>query len=296
VRTSPTEGFLRGMSRVLLLLCFVAFVAAPAMADRRRTPKGWTKEGKVEGLLGDDWYSTKTRYCLAYVSGSDLDYVMPIVDGLDASYDVNAGFMGFRAQGPLEFYFFPMTEPGHIQPKFRSRLGRMTKFAGLALSGTKICLVNLGSQKNATPYTPWEIEATARHEMNHLFAFQKVRTNGWSWFLEAIAENIEQTVLPPNAQMGIKEYKNFLKGYHSQDASWAALTSERNNDGVDSYRQFGDILSSIISFLREKYGKDAVAKILNAAPGNSPDEALKQALKKDSSELEKEWKSFYGIR
>jgi len=291
-------GFRLDRSRTfcLLLILLLAGLMGPTLADRRRPPKGWTKVGQVEGLLGTDWYTSKTRTCLAYASGEDLEYVAPVVAGLDTSYEVNANFMGFRAQGPLEFYFFPMTEPAHTHPKFRSRVGNMSKFAGLALSGTKICLVNLGSQKNATPFTTWEIEATSRHEMNHLFAFQKIRTGGWSWFLEAIAENIEQTVLPPSSQMGVNEYKRLLKGYRSEDASWAALTAERNNNSVDSYRQFGEILSSIISFLSEKYGRDAVAKILRAAPGKSPDEAMKQVFNKDASQLEAEWKSFYGIR
>ena len=281
---------------LLLLLSLLAVLALPAMADRRRTPPGWTKLGAVDGLLGDDWYSKKTRTCLAYVTGPDLDYVVPIVDGLDQSYEVNARFMGFRAGGPLEFYFFPMTDPGHTHPKFASRLRGYTKFAGLALSGTTVCLVNLGSQKDARPYTPWEVESTARHEMNHLFAFQKIQQGGWSWFLEAIAENIEQTVLPASARMGVNEYKTYLNGYQSQDASWAALTAERNNDSVDSYRDFGKLLSSVISFLTAKYGDDAVAKILRAAPGNTVDQALKQALGKNAQELEKEWKQFYGIR
>ncbi|MFA5508775.1 MAG: hypothetical protein WC314_06205 [Vulcanimicrobiota bacterium] len=281
---------------VLTLLLLFIVIATPALADRRRTPAGWTKLGKVEGLLGEDWYSKKTRTSLAYVTGDDLDYVIPIVDGLDQSYEVNARFMGFRAGVPLEFYFFPMTQPGHTHPKFASRLRGYTKFAGLALSGTTTCLVNLGSQKDARPFTPWEVEATARHEMNHLFAFQKIHQGGWSWFLEAIAENIEQTVLPTNARMGVKEYKAYLNGYQSKDTSWAALTAERNNDSVDSYRDFGKLLSSVISFLTARYGDDAVAKILKAAPGNSVDEALQASLGKNVKQLEKEWKEFYGIR
>lgn len=284
------------MRQLLCLLLLIGFVSAPSLADRRRTPPGWTKLGKVEGLLGDDWYSKKTRTCLAYVAGEDLDYVIPIVDGLDNSYEANAAFMGFRAGGPLEFYFFPMTQPGHTHPKFATRLRGYTKFAGLALSGTTTCLVNLGSQKNATPYTPWEVEATARHEMNHLFAFQRIHQPGWSWFLEAIAENIEQTVLPPSARMDVAGYKAYLNGYESKDASWAALTAERNNDSVDSYRDFGQLLSSVISFMTAKYGRDSVAKVLRAAPGKTVDEALKEVFNKDAQALEKEWKQFYGIR
>lgn len=281
------------LSPALLLLLLLSGLA---LADRRDVPKGWTKVGSVEGLLGDDWYTCKTRYTLSYASGVDLEYVQPVVKGLDASYEANAAFMGFRASGPLEFYFFPMAEPAHTHPRWKSRLGNASKFAGLALSGTNVCLVNLGSQKNATPYTTWEVEATSRHEMNHLFAFQRIQTNGWSWFLEAIAENIEQTVLPPQSQMGVKEYRAFLSGYTSKDASWASLTAERNNDNVDSYRQFGEILSSIVSFLRETYGSDAVAKIMKAAPGKSPDEAMQAVFGKDTRALEAEWKKFYGIR
>ncbi|HIB64421.1 MAG TPA: hypothetical protein EYO33_04735 [Phycisphaerales bacterium] len=271
-------------------------LTSTALADRRRPPEGWTKVGKVDGLLGDDWYTKKTRYCLAYVSGDDLDYVIPVVDGLDSSYDVNARFVGFRAAGPLEFYFFPMTDPAHTHPKFRSRIGNASKFAGLALSGTKMCLVNLGSQQHARPYPTWEVEGTSRHEMNHLFAFQRIYGGEWSWFLEAIAENIEQTVLPAGSRMGVNEYRQYLKGYRSKDASWAALTAERNNNDVDSYRDFGDLLSSIVSFMTAKYGNDAVAKVLKAAPGKSVDEALKEVFNKDAKQLEAEWKTFYGIR
>lgn len=277
-------------------LLFLAVLTGPLLADRRKTPSGWTKLGSVQGLLGDDWYTTKTNYCLVYATGEDLDYIIPIVNGLDDSYEANARFMGFRARGPLEFYFFPMRDPAHTHPKFASRLGPSSKFAGLALSGTKICLVNLGSQKQARPFRPWEVESTSRHEMNHLFAFQKIRSGGWSWFLEAIAENIEQTVLPPQSQMGVNEYRQYLRGYRSQDASWAALTAERNNDSVDSYREFGKLLSSVVSFMRAKYGEDSVAKVLQAAPGNSVDQALKQVFDKDAKQLEAEWKEFYGIR
>lgn len=287
---SPVGSFL--LQAILCLL----ILTASASADRRDVPKGWTKVGAVEGLIGNDWYTAKTRYTLSYATGDDLDYVQPVVKGLDTSYEVNATFMGFRASGPLEFYFFPMTEPAHTHPRWRSRIGNASKFAGLALSGTNICLVNLGSQKNATPYTTWEVEATSRHEMNHLFAFQRVQSGGWSWFLEAIAENIEQTVLPPQSQMGVKEYREFLRGYTSKDASWAALTAERNNDNVDSYRQFGEILSSIISFLGDQYGRDAVAKIMKAAPGKSPDQAMQEVFGKDTRQLEAEWKKFYGVR
>jgi hypothetical protein len=290
------SAFKAPLAKVLTILVLLSVVTAPVWAQRRKTPKGWTQEGTVQGLLGDDWYSTQTRHTKVYATGQDLDYVIPIVNGLDDSYEANARFMGFRAAGPLEFYFFPMTDPAHTHPKFQSRLGRASKFAGLALSGTKICLVNLGSQKNARPFTPWEVEATARHEMNHLFAFQKIYSGGWSWFLEAIAENIEQTVLPASSQMGVNEYRQYLKGYRSQDASWAALTNERNNDDVDSYREFGKLLSSVISFLRAKYGEDAVAKVLRAAPGQSVDATLKKVFNKDAKQLEQEWKEFYGIR
>lgn len=283
------------MKRLLALLCLISLVSVPATA-RRKAPKGWTKVDTIEGLVGEGWYTKKTRTCMAYAQEGDLKYVEPVVKGLDASFEANARFMGFRASGPLHFYFFPMTEPANVQPKFSNRVGRLSKFAGLALSGTDICLINMGNQQRAEAYATWEIEATARHEMNHLFAFQRVQRRGWSWFLEAIAENIEQTVLPRSSQMGVPEYKKYLRGYQSQDASWAALTSERNNNDVESYRDFGKLLSSVVSFFRAKYGQDAVAKILKAAPGRTVDEALKVALGKDAAALEVEWKAFYGIR
>lgn len=284
------------MTRVLICLALISFFISPAAANRHRAPKGWEKVGQIEGLKGNDWYTKKTRTCVAFVDGGDLDYIAPIVDTLDNSYEINARFVGFRAHGPLEFYFFPMHEPAHTQPLFAGRLRSHTKFAGLALGGTKTCLINLGSQQHARPYTPWEIEATACHEMNHLFAFQRISSRGWSWFLEAIAENIEQSVLPASSRMGVAEYRTYLNGYHSKDQSWAALTAERNDDSVDGYRDFGKLLSSVISFLTAKYGKDAVSKVLQAAPGRSVDEALKHVFNKDSVQLEKEWKAFYGIR
>ena len=279
----------------MLFLLFFS-VATPSLAQRTQVPRGWTKLGKVQGLLGDEWYSRKTKHCLVYATKIDLNYVSPVVDGLDESYSVNAEFMGFRARGPLEFYYFPQIDPAHTHPKFKRRVGNASKFAGLALSGTKTCLVNLGSQQQARPFRPWEVESTSRHEMNHLFAFQKIRQRGWSWFLEAIAENIEQTVLPRNARLDTAGYRKYLKGYKSEDASWAALTAERNNNNVNSYRQFGDILSSIISFLRTKYGKNAVAKVMRAAPGKTVDQALQAAFFKNSAQLEAEWKKFYEIR
>lgn len=283
------------MKRWLSLFCLVALLAVPTLA-RDRAPKGWTRVDTIDGLLGEGWYEKKTRTCMAYAQEQDLKYVEPIVSGLDNSYEVNARFMGFRASGPLHFYFFPMTQPANRQPKFASRVGNQSKFAGLALSHSDICLINMGNQQHATPYATWEVESTARHEMNHLFAYQKVQRNGWSWFLEAIAENIEQTVLPAGSRMGVNEYRQYLNGYQSTDTSWASLTAERNNNDVDSYRDFGKLLSSIISFLQEKYGSDVVAKTITAAPGRTVDEALKKVTGRDAKQLEGEWKAFYGIR
>ena len=96
--------------------------------------------------------------------------------------------------------------------------------------------------------------------------------------------------------MNVGEYRRYLKGYHSTDASWAALTAERNNNDVASYRDYGDLLSSVVSFMRAKYGEDAVAKVLRAAPGRTVDESLKHVFDKDVKQLEAEWKQFYGIR
>lgn len=279
----------------LLLLGSLLLTASSVVGAKEKVPKGWTKLGAVEGLLSDDWYTKKTRTAVAWAREGDLAYLDPVVATLDTSYETNARFVGYRATGPLKFYFFSMAEPAHLQPKWSSRVGRMSKFAGLALSGTDTCLVNLGSQQHATPTPPWELEATACHEMNHLFAYQRVSRGDWSWFLEAIAENIEQTVLPPQSQMGVNDYRAYLKGYQSKDASWASLTAERNNNDVDSYRDFGPLLSSVVSFLQTKY-PGAVAKILKVAPGKSVDEALVAALGKNAQQLEVEWKQFYGIR
>lgn len=283
-------------SRLWPLFLAVLLLALPSsLSAREKAPKGWTKLGAVEGLLGDDWYSKKTRTAIAWAREGDLTYIDPVVDTLDTSYETNARFMGFRATGPLKFYYFPMSEPAHLQPKWSSRVGRMSRFAGLALSGTDTCLVNLGSQQRATPTPPWQLEATSCHEMNHLFAYQRVSRGDWSWFLEAIAENIEQTALPPQSRMDVNDYRTYLKGYQSKDTSWAALTAERNNNDVDSYRDFGPLLSSVVSFMQSKY-PNAVARILKVAPGKSVDEALVAALGKNAQQLEVEWKQFYGIR
>ena len=279
----------------LLVLAALLVSASVAASAKEKAPKGWTRLGAVEGLLGDDWYTKKTRTAVAWAREGDLSYLDPVVATLDTSYETNARFVGFRATGPLQFYFFSMSEPAHLHPKWRSRIGRMSKFAGLALSGTDTCLVNLGSQQHATPSPPWELEATSCHEMNHLFAYQRVSRGDWSWFLEAIAENIEQTVLPAQSQMDVADYRAYLKGYQSKDASWASLTAERNNNDVDSYRDFGPLLSSVVSFLQAKY-PNAVARILKVAPGKSVDEALVAALGKNAQQLEVEWKQFYGIR
>ena len=281
---------------ILLSLFLISLLTATAGAERNRAARGWKKLGSVKGLLGDDWYSKTLRTAQVYATGEDLPYLVDVVKGLDASYEANARFMGFRARGKLKFYFFPMTKPAHRHPKWRSRIGGMSKFAGLAMSGTDTCLVNMGNQQQASPYAPVEIEATVRHEMNHLFAYQRIQRGEWSWFLEAIAENIEQTVLPKRAQMGAQDYRRYLKGYTSKDASWAALTAERNNNNVESYRDFGKILSSIVAFMTDKYGSQAVAKIMKVAPGRTPEQAIKKALGKSIPELEKEWKKYYGIR
>lgn len=288
------------MNRTLgLALLFTLALSVAAPAQFKRTPQGWKEVGQVQGLTGDGWYYKKTRYCEAWAKFEDLNYIEQVVTGLDASYQANHRYMGFTPPGPLQFYFCPMTEPGHTQPKFRSRLARHTRAAGVALGGTRMCVVNLGSQRHAEPYAPWEIEATCRHEMNHLFAFTiqgSDRHNSWGWLFEALAERIENTVLPPGASLDLAGMKTYMRGYSAQDASWAALVSERNNDQLEQYRDYEKLLASIIFFMEGKYGTNAVAKLMKASRGKDLEEGLVGAFGKGSKELEQEWKTFYGIR
>ena len=286
--------------RIALSLLLVFGLSLSASAQFKRTPQGWKEVGKVQGLTGEGWYYKKTRYCEAWAKYEDLTYIEQVVKGLDASYQANARYMGFSAPGPLQFYFCPMTEPAHTQPKFRSRLGYgFTRAAGVALGGTRMCVINLGSQRHGEPFAPWEVEATCRHEMNHLFAFSikgSDRFNSWGWLYEALAERIENTVLPPGSSLDLPGMKTYMKGYSAQDASWSALVNERNRDDLEQYRDYEKLLASIIFFMEGKYGNNAVAKLMRSARGKDLEEGLESAFGKGSKELEKEWKAFYGIR
>ncbi|MBI3925318.1 MAG: hypothetical protein HY319_07255 [Armatimonadetes bacterium] len=288
--------------RALLWVMALAMIASagPAMAQiGKKMPAGWKQVGAVEGLLGDQWCEKQTRYCKAWAQQGDLDYVDPIVKNLDASFLENQRFMGFAARGPLEFYFFPITDPAHTHKKFAARLGQSTRAAGVALSGTQTCVVNLGSQRHAELYAPWEVESTCRHEMNHLFAFQirgADRMNSWGWLYEALAERVEDTVRPASTRLNLDSMKEFMKGYTAKDASWRALVGERNRDDLEQYRDYEKLLSSIVFFMEGKYGQGAVAKLMNASRTKDLEDAFVTAFGKGTVALEQEWKAFYGIR
>ena len=287
------------MRTVLLALVLSLFCLGDTWAQIGNSTRGWQKLGAVEGLLGDDWYFKKTRYCDAWASGQDLAYIEPIIKGLDASYQANIRYMGFAPRGRLKFYFFPMVAPAHTHPKFARRLSRHTRSSGVALSGTGSCVINLGSQRNATAFRPWEVESTCRHEMNHLFAFQirgQDRNNSWGWLFEALAERIEETVLPRSAQMDIPGMKIYMRNYTAQDSSWEALVNERNRDDLEQYRDYEKLLASIVFFFEGRYGQGAVAKLMRNARGKDLEDAFVAAFGKDSETLEQEWKNFYGIR
>lgn len=282
-----------------LALLFLLLLTSAAFALGNDVPRGWTKVGKVDGLLGDDWYTKRTSNTLSYGRMKDLVYIDEVVSGLEQSYQVNRGFLGLTPPQSLEFYFCPMEEPAHMQPKFQARLRGASRFAGVALSGTNICLINLGNARFARPYAPWEISETARHEMNHLFAFQlkgRDRLNSWGWLYEALAETVENTVKPASTQLNASSMKSYMRGYKAVDASWANLVNERNADDQEQYRDYEKLLVSIVFYMQEKFGRDAVAKLMANCRGRDLEDALAATFGTGAKGLEEGWKQFYGIR
>lgn len=276
----------------ILLLCL------PVLAQK--VPAGWKKQGKVEGLLSEDWYQKRTPNTLSFAREKDLPYVAKVVDGLEESYRVNRDFMGYApTQLPLEFYFCAMEQGAHLHPKFARRLGGASRFAGVALRGTNMCCVNLGNPRASEPYPPWQVEEICRHEMNHLFAFPRVGADpGWGWWLEAMAEAVENTVKPRQSQLTPAVIKNYLKGTRAADVDFMQMVHDRNNDALEQYRNYEPLLVSIVFYLEAKYGKDAVARVMAQAQsqGKSLEGAFQGALGVTSAELESGWKTFYGIK
>lgn len=275
-------------------------VAQPSIvAYGEKAPRGWEQKGKVEGLLGEDWWQKKTTHTVCYGRLGDLTYVDEVVEGLETSYSVNQGFLGMTPPNlPLEFYFCSMNEPANLQPKFIPWLRGMTRFAGVALGGTKMCCVNLGDARHSKPYAPWEMAETARHEMNHLFAFQlkgQDRNHSWGWLYEALAETVEDTVKPRGAQMTLAGMKTFMKGYRAVDANWGAMVKERNAQDQEQYRDYEKLLMSIIMFLQEKYGRNSIANLMRNCRSNDLEEAFSKTYGVGTKGLEDAWKAFYDI-
>ena len=301
------------MSKAIVLGALVSmFLAGPVAAQApeprvhrefalgEKIPRGWDKVGKVEGLLSEDWWTKKTGNTISFAREVDLPYVNEVVDGLEQSYSANRAFLGITPpQLPLEFYFCSMDQDASHQPKFHRWLGRANRFSGVALNGTKMCCVNLGNSRASRPYAPWEMAETARHEMNHLFAFQlggRDRKNSWGWLYEALAHTIENTSKSSSAQLNPALIKSFMKGYRAVDASWAVLIRERDNQEQEQYRDYDKLLVSIIYFLQDSYGQNCIAKLMSNCRGKDLEDALVQTFGKGAAELETAWKNYYGIR
>lgn len=265
-----------------------------------QNPRGWEAKGKVAGLLGDDWFTKKSSHTISYCRQADLPYVDEVVEGLEASYSTNSLFLGITPPlMPLEFYFCPMDQPAHMQPLFTPRLGGMTRFAGVALSGTKMCCVNLGNARLSQPYPPWQMAETARHEMNHLFAFHlkgQDRNNSWGWLYEALAETVEDTVKPKSSQMNLSAMKSFMRGYKAVDANWKAMVNERNAQDQEVYRDYEKLLMSIVMFLQDKYGPNCIPTLMKNCRGGDLEESFVKTFGVGTAELEKGWRDFYSIR
>ena len=281
---------------------FLLLLSALLLGLGPRLPSGWKQVGKIDGLTGEDWCEKRSPNTVAYARQGELAYVDDVVKGLETSFQVNKTYMGFAPPKlPLVFFFFPMAEPAHTQPLFAARLRNSSRAMGVALGGTEVCVVNSGDQRRGQPYPPWEMAETARHEMNHLFAFQlrgTDRLKSWGWLYEALAECIENTVKPPATRMNVPSLRQFLRGYRAVDANWTALINERNSSANDTeaYRDYEKLLVSIIFYLQEKYGKDAVARLMVNVRGRDLEDAFVATYGQGSAGLEEEWKAFYGIK
>lgn len=268
-------------------------------AGSGQSPTDWKPLGKVEGLLGDDWMERNTRYAHVYARKGDITYLREVVEMLDASYEVNLQFMGVAPRVPMTFYFFPLENPAHTQPRFQQRLRNRTRIAGVALSGLDVVCMNLGNWRTSSHHEPWEVEKTCRHEMNHIFAFGvrgTDRMRSWEWLAEALAHTIEDTVNPVSSRLTPEIIKTYMQGYRSRDTSWSSLIGDRNDDELEQYREYSKLLMSVIYFLQEKYGRDVISRIMVASRGRDIEDAFVQVTGKGSRDLEAEWKACYGIR
>lgn len=265
------------------------------------TPTEWKSVGTVQGLLGNDWMEKRTRYAQVYARKGDLGYLGEVVDMLDASYEVNRDFMGVTPLTmPMKFYFFPLAEPAHVQPMFQTRLANRTRAAGVALSGLDVVVVNLGNWRSGAHHEPWEVEKICRHEMNHLFMFRVRgldRAGTWHWFGEAMAHTIEDTVMPAASQLTLSALKTYMRGLSANEAGWRALIGDRDNDQLEQYRDYRQLLMSVVFYLRDKYGADAVRRLMvSAGQGRDIDDAFVEVTGKGVRDLEPDWRAYYGIR
>lgn len=281
---------------------FLLGVLALGGVARAAAPSGWTRVGKVEGLLGEDWSTRKSANTLSYCRAADIPYMDSVAAGLEKSFAANRDFMGYVPSQllPLEFYFCPMDQPAFQQPKFARRLAGKTRFAGIALGGTNMCCCNMGDARLSRTYAPWEVDETCRHEMNHLFAFPRFdgdRGPNVHWWLEAMAHTVENTVKPRESQLTPTVMKEYMRGYKAVDANFQALIGDRDNDQLEQYRDYEKLLISVVFYLQEKFGRGAVAKIMaqQAVTGNL-EQSFVGALGLSSTQMEQGWRTFYGIR
>ena len=265
------------------------------------TPTEWKELGTVPGLLGKDWQEKHTRYAQVYARKDDLRYLGEVVDMLDVSFEVNRDFMGVTPRTvPMRFYFFSLAEPAHMQPMFKDRLASRTRVMGVALYPSEDVVVNLGNWRTGAHFEPWEVEKVCRHEMNHLFMFRvrgSDRTGTWHWLGEALAHTIEDTVMPASSQLTLSELKTYMRGMSARDAGWQALIGDRDNDQLEQYRDYRQVLMSVVFYLRDKYGADAVRRLVVAAgQGRDIDDAFVEVTGKNVRDLEVDWRAYYGIR
>ncbi len=279
---------------ILLLLLFASSVLCSAK------PRGWAKVGAIDGLLGDDWFEKKTTHTRCYAKEVDLDYVDQVVVKLDSYYQVNATQLGFRAQGPFNFYFCPMSEPGSAQPKFRRAGGGNPNSLGFAIKGTKDCVINLGLATYARQSTVYDMQVTSCHEMNHLFMFQvpyQDYSMDMEWFLEGLAHAAEESAKPYSARMDPGSMKRFLKGFQVPYRDFIELVQERNAPDNYNSTAYGQYLRSIIYFIEGRYGKGKIAALVRALPGRSLMSCLQSELGvKSAEELFQEWKKYYAMK
>ncbi len=269
------------------------------VADTTHEPTDWRRVGAIPGLLGNDWMERYTTYTHDFARAGDVPYLRAVVDGLDESYQVNVAFMGVTPQRlPVTFYFFPMANPAHTQPRFAARLVNDTRFMGLAMP-EGIVLINLGNWRTSANYAPWDLEVVCRHELNHECRFSvhtPDRMGTWPWLDEALAHTIEDTARPAQSRLTMADIASFMRGYHFGDSSWQALIRDRNNDQLEQYRDYSKILVSVVFFLEARYGHDVVRHLVQTARTMDIEDAFIAVCGKGTRALLSDWKAFYHMK